>query len=625
MRIVPHRLPLLALLLTTCLVIPRPAFGQAPTPEPTATSAPTAVATATPLPATATPSTIPPLATTTAQPTASGTTVPGASPTASATTTAAPVLDARPFLVVVGYGAQPNRPAPGATFRLELHLSNEGDADARNVQLGLTSETFLPAGQGSVLFEDKIRDGEDETMGADLVVSQTAAPGVHVLSLDLRYEDRDGNVFTDRATVGIEVASGGTRRPLVVVAAVHMPSRVAPGIPFTLGLDLVNNGGLEARNVLVSPATGPLAFHGGGGSTPLAIPPSGGVRLDLRLVAASPSQPGAAAQTLDLRYDGPDGVSYAGTHVVGLVITGGAATDPLPMVVGYRAGNRLGLHPGQEFELELDIANVGVADALRTVLALGGGVAPRASGGTAGGAGGGSSGSSLGVFAPLETSNVRYLGRVGAGETTSLVQRMVVDGAAKPGPYVLELTFSYVDLNGQALSNTEVISLVVSRQVVLAIAALTEVTSLTAGRPEPFPVEVLNQGGSTVKVTTIEMTGSAGVRVQEGTRYVGELDSGASDALEPLVTAGEAGPAELTVSVRYLDDLNNEQVVNKVFSLIVDEAPAGTAVEGGAAPAASGNLLLRILKGFLGLGASPPLPPPSAIDVSASDEALDER
>ncbi len=617
---IPRRIVLVVLVIGQLTA--GPAFAQGPTPEPTATSIP-AQPTASPPPATATVPPGPPTAMATA--TVAATTLPPTAVTATADATSAtsPPQDERPFIVVVGYDTNPSQPRPGATFQLALYLSNEGDADARNVQVGLASDTFLPASQGSVLFEDKIRDGEDETLGTDMVVSETATPGVHSLALDLRYEDRDGNVFTDRATIGIEVAAGGTRRPLVVVSAVHMPSRVAPGIPFTLGLDLVNNGAQEAKNVLVAPAAGPLAFQGGGGSVPVNIPPGGGANIALRLVAASPSQPGAASQILDLRYDGPDGTPYVGTHVVGLVITGGAATDPLPMVVGYRAGSRLGLHPGQVFELVLEITNVGVADALRTVLALGGGAPPTASGGASGAVSGGSSGAALGVFAPLETSNVRYLGRLPAGDSTALTQRMVVDGAAKPGPYVLELTFNYVDGNGQALSNTEVISLIVTRPVSLGITALSAITTTLASQPLPFPVEVLNQGGSTVNVTTMEVIGSAGVSVADGSRFVGELDSGASDILEPVITASETGPAELTVAVHYLDDLNNEQTVTETFTLTVEAASDLPQNEEEDGVPAEGNLFVRILKGFLGLGASPPLPPPSAITMPVSGEGLD--
>jgi hypothetical protein len=541
-------------------------------------------------------------------PTASATALASASPARTATSatpeSSAPVD--RPALVVTGYNANPSQPAPGNGFSLDLYLANQGRSDARDVQLTLTSDTFLPAGTGSVLFVDKIKDGDDATVSTNLVVVQTATTGAHPIQIAMRYVDGDGNSYSEDATISIEVTTGNILKPQVVVSAVHMPSRVAPGIPFTLSMDLANTGGQDARNVLVSPAAGPLAFQGGGLSAPVFIPAGGVAAVSLRLVAASPSEPGAASQTLDIRYDGMDGERYTATQVVGVVITGGAATDPLPMVTSYTTGNGLSLYPGQVFELLLDVTNVGVADALRTMLALGGGTAPSSSGSDTGSGSsttGGSSGASLGVFAPLDTSNVRFLGRVPAGATTRVTQRLVVDGAAKPGSYVLDVSFNYVDANGEALSNTEVISLLVSRRVVLGITPMNAVTNTLAGEELPFPIEIMNQGGATVNVTEVSVTGSSNATVTNGTRFVGQLDAGASDTIEANVRTDKEGDAELTVAVHYLDDLNNEQVITKTLTLEVDEAPP--MLEGDELPQSQeGNLFLRLLKGFLGLGAS---------------------
>jgi hypothetical protein len=96
-------------------------------------------------------------------------------------------------------------------------------------------------------------------MPTQLTVVREASRGPHPIQIALRYQDGEGNVYTDESAISIEVAPGSILRPQVVVAAVRMPSRVAPGIPFQMGLDLANTGGQDARNVLVSPAEGPLA------------------------------------------------------------------------------------------------------------------------------------------------------------------------------------------------------------------------------------------------------------------------------------------------------------------------------------------------------------------------------
>jgi hypothetical protein len=589
------------ILVTTLVLFILPAAGaagaqaQAPgvpaqqTPSPTPMASPSNTAAPT---GTAVLPSVTPVATGSPTPTAPAGTAP-ASPV--------PERDERPFLVLTGSSADPGQPAAGTSFQLDLDVANQGDADAHNVQLALSSDAFVAIGSGSTLYQDKIPDGDDETMGTRLTVTDTATPGVHSITVDMRYEDRDGKVFTDRATVGVDVAAS-VQQPVIVVQAVRMPSRVAPGIPFTIALDLANTGSQPATNVVVAPAAGPLALQGGGGSAPVYIPAGGLATVSLRVAAASPEAPGAVSQTLDIRYNGPTGAAFATTHVVGVVITGGAGTDPLPMVTGYRAGDQLGLHPGQVFELVLDVTNVGVADAFRTMMALGGGTAPTAASGTAAA----TSGSSLGVFAPLDTSNMRYLGHLPAGGTTTVTQRLIVDGAAKPGPYVLEIAMTYVDAKGTTLSNTEVISLVVTRPVDLALTATSPVTTTVAGESLPYPVEVLNRGANTVNVKEVTVAGPDSVEITDGSRYVGPLDAGASDTLEPVLTPGKEGPLAIEITAHYLDDLNNDQVVTQTYTLTVTAAAPETAAPASGTPG-EGNLFIRVLKGFLGLGASPPL------------------
>ena len=57
------------------------------------------------------------------------------------------------------------------------------------------------------------------------------------------------------------------------------------------------------------------------------------------------------------------------------------------------------------------------------------------------------------------------------------------------------------------------------------------------------------------------------------------------------------------MAVHYLDDLNNEQVITKTLKLAVDDAPPLPEASAGGR-ATEGNIFLRLIKGFLGLGAS---------------------
>lgn len=324
---------------------------------------------------------------------------PAATPTAAAPTSGAPAASAtastqpdegsqalpreeRPIIVLERFAVEPENPAPGQTFRLELKLRNRGEHLAENVQVSLSSPSFLPAGEGSVLFANSIDEGDSETLDTQLRVAQDAKGGSQPLTLSLRWDDSWGGNYSDETSIGITVAGGGTGRPLLAVTGTRLPGRVLPGLPFRLQLDLLNTGGQEARSVMLAPTAGPLALVGGSSGV-LNIAPGATATLTVQVVAAEVQSPGATSQTVELRYSAPDGQAFTDPVPLGLSVSGDAATGPIPYVEAYRikpVDGREGanqVHPGETFDLELDLRNVGRGDALqaRLILGAGGGAA----------------------------------------------------------------------------------------------------------------------------------------------------------------------------------------------------------------------------------------------------------
>lgn len=533
---------------------------------------------------------------------------PSTTPSAEPTDTPAPYdlpNEERPLIVVDGFDAAPGRPSPGDRFRLTLHVKNEGEHFAENVQLTLSSATFLPVDRGAVLYANTIDEGDTRSLSVDLRVTSDAKAGVYPIAIALRWDDSYGGKYSDEASIGIEVGGASATRPLLAVVASRLPGRVAPDVPFTIALDVVNTGGKEARNVTVAPTGGPLTVQAAGGG-PLVIPPGGQATVSLRATAAGSDTPGAASQALELRYDDPDGTRYTEGHVLGVVVTGEAAYDPLPMVTGYRvrtAATRgapdglLTLQPGEVFTLEIDVLNAGPTDAVGTRLALGGGGAPAAAGSA--------SGTSLGVFAPVGTSNLRFLDRLAAGESRTVEQRLVIDGTAKPGVYVLELAFNYLDANGQALSSSEVVSLLVDRKVTLDLNPISVVTDTLVGRPVPLVLDLVNLGNSTVSVGNARIEGR-GLTITRGAKqFVGPLDASGFFTLDAEVLPDTPGIAWASVIVEYFDSFNQLQTFEQRIDFNVADAPELPEVE--VEPAAPPDSLpWRIVKGFLGLGTPRP-------------------
>jgi hypothetical protein len=358
---------------------------------------------------------------------------------------------------------------------------------------------------------------------------------------------------------------------------------------------------------------------------PLNLAPGASGVVSLRVQAAD-VEPGATSQSLELRYDEPSGERRTDTQLVGVVVAGDSALGPMPLIDAYRtvsfgSGNDDGaeamLHPGQVFDLVLDVANVGLAAAQRTRLTLGAASAGAGSAAASGGSG-------LGVFAPVGTSNVRFLGLLAAGESRQVTQSMVIDGAAKPGVYQLPIVFAYVDDDGQMQETSEVISLLVSRPVNLVITPITVVTETLGLAPFPFSAEITNAGDGTVKVGEVIVSGSAGLRIEDGRRFIGPLDAGALDTIDATVIPREPGRSVVTLTVNYTDDFNRPGKVEREFPVEVTEANEAAPPSEGE-PRPTGNVVVRIIKGLLGLGASPPETGPAAAPAGSPLEESPPR
>ena len=76
---------------------------------------------------------------------------------------------------------------------------------------------------------------------------------------------------------------------------------------------------------------------------------------------------------------------------------------------------------------------------------------------------GGVSGSSgeLTNFAPLDSSNLVYMGDLKQGASTTLSQKLIVNTSTQPGVYTLKISFVYTNSKGNQVVDDQVITLLV--------------------------------------------------------------------------------------------------------------------------------------------------------------------
>ena len=494
----------------------------------------------------------------------------------------------RPILTIRNYSVEPGRVVVGREFVVTIEIYNTGSRAGENTMVTFPGGTFIPVGETGHLL-GQLHINHTAVVTQRMRVPSGLASGSYNLQVNLSANDWEGNHYEYPQTVAVEVIGVGHGRPqLVIEAAQTEPAVLGPGDGFSLTLRLANRGDRTATEVLVGVASADLAVPAGGSNVVAAgtVGINRTVTVTLPLVLGEVTQAGRLSLDIALEYSDYSGGSYSARQSVGLEVSTALADRPQLVIAGYHTTPDP-LAPGDAFTLTLEVSNVGGGEARRLILTLGG-----------------EGGSEMEPFAPLHSGNVKFVPRLGAGETVEVVQQLVVDGSADPGAYSLPVALAFDDTRGTRHSDSQLISLLVRRRPHLKIDFYRPVEVATVGVPFRLPVEVINIGRTLVNVSTLEVT-SEQLEISEGSLYLGPLDGGTSGSLEATAIAHEGGTAEVLVTVHYLDDFDQPQVVTKTLTVEVEkppEAPAEAGEEPQEQEASFWDKVLRFLRGLLGLG-----------------------
>ena len=240
--------------------------------------------------------------------------------------------------------------------------------------------------------------------------------------------------------------------------------------------------------------------------------------------------------------------------------------------------------PGDSCKLTVKIANISTGSAEQVLVRLGGEGGPK-------------------PFATVGAGNVGHIVRIPPHEKAKVEFSLVVEGDTAAGLYPVPVTLTFRNMLGEELSDTQTVYLKVQVKPALQAGWIGELPApLRTGEPFELPVEVINIGRQSVNVGTIELT-SADLALTNASLYAGPLDASTSTSLVANAVADKAGPAEVTLTVHYLDDFNQPQAWTRTFPLTIEEtavvaaAPAGT----GESPNIFESIWKAILA-FLGFG-----------------------
>jgi len=453
-----------------------------------------------------------------------------------------------------------------------------------------------------------------------------------------------------RASVAPPTQQPQADRPLVVISSYYMDKdTIAPGQSFNLYLDLKNEGGKDAHNLVFTFSGDSFLPQETGGVVALgSIAADDDDTISQRFIVST-SLWGFTNGLLPVKlaYTDNIGTAYTESFTLTLAVRGTTAgqaatatptptptptTAPRPQLVvkAYQADVDP-LQPGSVFSLDLNIQNLGNSDANNVTMVLGGGGSnqePNASGTPVPGGVSGSSGD-LTTFAPFGSSNLVYLGNVASGASVNTNTKLIVNVSANPGAYALKLSFVYNDPRGTRLVDDQVITLLVYRLPLVEVNFYRDPGTLFAMQPNTLPVQVVNLGRNSIVLGNMTVTAD-NADLMNNTMLVGTLDMGGYFPLDVMMIPKAAGPQNLTVTIHYTDDFNQPRTITQTLSVeVMEGAPGGGGGEGpmlgpdgmpidpgqGGMPVETPvveetlwDKVLRFLKGLVGLDSAPPQP-----------------
>jgi len=515
----------------------------------------------------------------------------------------------------------------GSGFQDGAEVELEGSGALATTFISQTSlQVQVPAGIAPGTYAITVRNPDSSWYTVDNFLTVTAAV--------------TGPPVTPEPTTPVDPNSTPFTRPLVVVESYRAGEEsVSVGQVVNLVVRLRNNGGTEARNVVVTFAAGDFIPRETGGVAALRELDAGENRRIEQPLIATTDLYGKTVATIAMQvtYTDRAGVSYSETFTLSLPVKGASgpavptATPtavevfrPQLVISGYSTDVET-LQPGTRFSLNLNVHNVGNDDARRVTMILGGGSSSSTDvngtpvpGGVDGGSG------DFGNFAPVDASNVQFLGDLAMDGSITARADLIVNASANPGAYPMKISFTYTSEDGLTYTDDQVITLLVFSLPQLEVNFYRDPGVLFSSQPNMIPLQVVNLGRKTAVLGNMRVT-AENAEISNNTTLVGALDPGGYYTLDPMVVPFGAGPLDLTVTIDYTDDFNQPQSIVRTITVEVMESepmpegpdggfpgefPGEMPGEGGmvdplpvedSGPESFWDKVLRFIKGLLGL------------------------
>ena len=506
----------------------------------------------------------------------------------------------------------PASPGVGSPFGVDLTFTQtvydfdcDKDIDKDHIKIDVTEASNSISVSHQAYFAENISTGPSESgnteLSYDLHMQQKdlkrTGSGFGVLKFTITYyskydnngkevaKSRDGDhdlKFTVEYLVfsKLESSSGTENQGQLTISSYKLDhSPVKEGETFGLTLTVKNTGPTACANVLsvldLSGAEG-VSIRGQTDTKTLGnLNPGATATVNYPLACVSKMTTGSYPVGITLSGDDTDKC----TSKIYLPITGtktgkddtGEVGDSKPQLIieSYDFGGKA-VTGGQEFNLVMNVRNTGSAAISNCKMTVGSDTGDSDSDKTPTTTGS--------VFTPSQSSNTFFIPQLGAGATVKKTIALLPKADAAPNSYGVNVNFSYdavVDSKRQTLTAQETITIPLSQPIRFEVGEPGLSNPLSAGEAGQLSIDYVNKGKSKVYNVSIELAGD--FETEEGTQYIGNVDSGASDTFQAALTPQKEGTLSGTATFTYEDAAGKVTTVVKKFSAEVQPAGAPTA------------------------------------------------
>ncbi|NDJ34200.1 MAG: hypothetical protein GYB64_05995 [Chloroflexi bacterium] len=497
----------------------------------------------------------------------------------------------------------------GDTFTLTMTFSNVGTFGADEVLVEIQDDGNF-VGLGTSPRFGHMGIGAQAVTTLEIGISNTIETGFYGVPIKFSYHHSalGGSRLEDIRTIGVNVTGlspfrneADTGAPKLVIEDSALGGSTDDILMVTLSL--INTGNRTATNIVVNLADTEVFVPAEGTSTAFAlgtdINPEERAQITVPLtLVASPD--GRINQLFRLEYASYSGGSYADEQSVPILLSDITADVPRLLLEGYMTDPDP-INAGEPVRLTLTLANVGNGNAEQIFIRLG------------------QDASSLGPLAPVGSSNVLFVEEVPASSRVTVGYDLAADASAESGLIPLDVVVTYEDAFSVEREETFTISLRLDAVPSLAVNLFEPLPdSVVTGQVIDLPLEIINQGTSSLNVSTVTVESDILLITEGGSQYIGPLEGGTAQTLIATAEAVQSGTATIIITVNYLDSFAQQQQITQRLTLDVTGEPAPPEDEGvtPGQPSTSsgeqteltpGQRIVRAVLGFFGLGTREPV------------------